>query len=68
MNEVDKLRVLIPHWMEHNQEHAQEFRDWAPKVSEIEQDILAAAAAIVQANDHLQSALDKLGGPSDVQG
>ena len=25
MNETDKLRVLIPHWIEHNEEHAREF-------------------------------------------
>ena len=29
MNEVEKLRVLIPHWIEHNEEHANEFRRWA---------------------------------------
>lgn len=25
MNEHEKLRVLIHHWIEHNEEHAQEF-------------------------------------------
>ena len=32
MNEIEKLRVLIPHWVEHNNEHAQEFRDWAEHI------------------------------------
>ena len=27
----DKLRILLPHWIEHNAEHAAEFRQWAGK-------------------------------------
>ena len=26
MNELQKLRVLISHWIDHNEEHADEFR------------------------------------------
>lgn len=62
MNETDKLRVLIPHWVEHNNEHAQEFRDWAAQAGETGQDILDAAEAMNRVNMHLQSALEKLGG------
>jgi hypothetical protein len=29
MNDVERLRVLIPHWIEHYEEHADEFRHWA---------------------------------------
>jgi len=32
MNDPDKLRVLLPHWIEHTDEHAGEFRGWARKV------------------------------------
>ena len=62
MNEKDKLRILIPHWIAHNREHANEFRDWATQAAETSADILAAADAIVLANDSLLSALEKLGG------
>ena len=31
MNEQEKLRVLIPHWIEHNKEHAASFEGWAAK-------------------------------------
>ncbi len=63
MNETDKLRVLIPHWVEHNNEHAQEFLDWAAaQAREIAQDILDAAEAMNRANTHLLSALEKIGG------
>ena len=60
--EVKKLQVLIPHWIEHNNEHAAEFRRWADQAGDAAPDILAAAAAIVQANESLAAALEKLGG------
>lgn len=68
MNEQEKLRVLIPHWIEHNQEHADEFVKWASSAGNAEQDLLEAAHRIVEANKVLSSALEKLGGaiPYDV--
>lgn len=62
MNEAEKLRVLIPHWIEHNQEHAEEFRGWAGQAGPVSPELLAAAEAIVQANQSLSAALEKLGG------
>jgi hypothetical protein len=62
MNEFKKLRVLIPHWIEHNEEHAREFRKWSKKTGEISGSILAAADSISEANAHLEAALEKLGG------
>ena len=62
MNETDKLRVLIPHWIEHNEEHASEFRSWAERAGDASQDILAAADATAHINESLMSALEKLGG------
>jgi hypothetical protein len=63
MQESDKLRVLLPHWIEHNQEHAAEFQVWAAKAGEASPEILAAAEMLVKANFSLEAALDKLGGP-----
>jgi hypothetical protein len=31
MTDQSKLRALLPHWIEHNAEHAAEFRNWAEK-------------------------------------
>lgn len=62
MNEKEKLRVLIPHWIEHNNEHAEEFRHWADQASPAAPDLLAAAQAIARANKSLADALEKLGG------
>jgi hypothetical protein len=29
MDSIEKLRRLIPHWQEHNREHAESYRRWA---------------------------------------
>lgn len=63
MKEHEKLRILIPHWIEHNEEHANEFRRWAQKSGDISGSILAAADSISQTNEYLEAALEKLGGP-----
>lgn len=65
MNDQEKLRVLIPHWIEHNDEHAAQFRRWSSKAGEAAQDIQAAAEAVILANEALRTALAKLGGPSE---
>lgn len=33
MNESEKLKLLLNHWMEHNNEHAAIYKDWAEKAS-----------------------------------
>jgi hypothetical protein len=62
MNETEKLRVLIPHWIEHNEEHAEEIRQWAERAGKAAPDLMAAAEAMQQVNQHLGVALEKLGG------
>ncbi|MCD6425011.1 MAG: hypothetical protein J7L35_05855 [Anaerolineales bacterium] len=63
MEEKDKLRILIPHWIAHNNDHAQEFRDWAVLTELVSEEITAAADTVVLANKSLSTALEKLGGP-----
>lgn len=62
-NEQDKLRLLLAHWIEHNAEHAAEFRRWAGVAGQAQGDLEAAAAKIEAANAALATALAKLGGP-----
>jgi predicted RNA-binding protein len=61
-DERDKIRVLIPHWMEHNAEHAEEFRYWASHAGEARPGLLAAAEAMDSVNAALAGALEKVGG------
>lgn len=62
MNELEKLRILIPHWIEHNEEHADEYRRWAENVKEVSTDLLTAVEALERVNRTLGVALDKMGG------
>jgi hypothetical protein len=68
MKDVDKLRVLLPHWIEHNDEHSAEFREWAQRAGEAQQHLLKAAQLLEDATASLQSAMEKLGGPLSLEG
>ena len=63
MKDIEKLRVLLPHWIEHNSEHASEFREWARRAGAAEAHIEAAAELMEEANARLAEALEAVGGP-----
>ena len=63
MKEIEKLRVLLPHWVEHNGEHAGEFRKWAERAGTARDALLAASDLVEEANARLEEALEQLGGP-----
>lgn len=67
METEKKLRMLIPHWIEHNREHGSEFRRWAEEHTTAAEDLIAAAEAIDLANLKLAAGLEKLGGGLDYQ-
>ena len=67
MDETQKLRVLLPHWIEHNGEHAAEFRDYANRTGKARERLLTAARLLEDANSHLGEALAELGGPLEHQ-
>jgi hypothetical protein len=62
MQATQKLRVLIPHWVEHNQEHAQEFLRYLDSAGNARPDLEKAAELMNQVNQALLAALEKLGG------
>ena len=66
MDDIEKLRILIPHWIEHNTEHAAEFERWAAHELAGHEHISDAARFVEAANQALGLALEKLGGPSDA--
>jgi len=63
MDETTKLRMLLPHWIEHNGEHAEEFQEYAARSAEVRDQLMAAARSLEEANARLGEALEKLGGP-----
>ena len=71
MKEIDKLRALLPHWIEHNGEHARSFEEWAERVratgeGELAAQIAAAAEKMVAANRDLERALEQVGTPGEA--
>jgi len=66
MDTAEKLHHLLDHWIEHNDQHAQTWKEWAEKASS---DGLGAAAgllveavrAVGAANDALRRAAETLG-------
>ena len=73
MNELEKLQVLLPHWIEHNRGHAEECGKWADLAgqekgaTEVESNLKAALAAMDVVSKHLEKALEAAGG-SEAQG
>jgi hypothetical protein len=63
----DKLTTLLTYWLEHNQEHGAEFREWADKVAVEQKDVAAqlrrAADKMAEADECLKKACDLLAHP-----
>ena len=63
--DVAKLHVLVPHWIEHNKDHATGFRDWATRartahLESVANKIEAAAVQMEACNQILFTALEEL--------
>jgi hypothetical protein len=65
--DLDKLRILLSHWVEHNREHAREFLEWAQRIEpvaeeEIVSHLRSGGQAMDKVNESLVAALKHLGG------
>jgi hypothetical protein len=70
MNDLDKLRVMLPHWIDHNSGHGREYAEWAHHMDSSGQNDIAALLrraekSLQEADTALQNALLKAGGPPD---
>ena len=68
--EEEKLRLkkLIEHWAEHNDEHSTRFKESAKKASEmvlpgVAEELKGAAEAGRKVSEHLRSAIEKMRHP-----
>ena len=68
---IEKLRILLPHWIEHNHSHEAEFKKWADLVRN-EKGMTGVAALLDKAitsmeetDKILTEALSKIGGPPE---
>ncbi len=66
MNDLAKIQMLLPHWIEHQLEHADELRIWAERIrlagrADVADRLLAAAGLLQQAGDQLSGLLKQMG-------
>ena len=66
MDNVEKLRVMLQHWIDHNKGHGGEFAQWAEKLTndspEVAQLLHDAVQSLQKAQSYLEEALEKAGG------
>lgn len=68
MDNVEKLRVMLQHWIDHNQGHVEEFEKWRKTMADEGQMVLAdhiteAVRSMASVNAQLGKALHAAGGP-----
>jgi hypothetical protein len=61
MNDTaSKLNSLLSYWLEHNQEHGAEFREWADKMAaerkDVAEQLRLAADKMAEADEYLKKA------------
>jgi len=67
-SDLEKLQVLLTHWLQHNESHGSEYLKWA----EVAREGLATTAECIEqavdllkkADESLGKALESVGGPS----
>ena len=47
MDDLEKLKRLLPHWMKHNDEHVKTYKDWADKMSSLGKEELAEVLEVI---------------------
>jgi hypothetical protein len=65
MDDREKLPIIIRHWIGHNEEHIEEYRQWAERADAlgfagVKARITEAVQEIMQSNNLLQEALKEL--------
>lgn len=68
-SEIEKLQVLISHWLQHNESHGKEYATWAEIARQAghattAENIEQAVDLLAKADKALEKALDSVGGPS----
>ncbi len=66
MDTLEKIRVMLPHWIEHNQGHGKEFSQWENKLAQDNPEIARllhdAVHSLQEVQGALEEALEKAGG------
>jgi len=63
--DVEKLKLLLPHWIEHTEEHTNDYKKWLERLKgDVSEDIAKNFEKAIQlteeSNKYLKSTLDKM--------
>ncbi|GAB6191842.1 hypothetical protein [Desulfocastanea catecholica] len=69
MDNVEKLRVMLQHWIDHNKGHVEEFEKWRKLMADegqvsLAENITEAVKTMATLNAQLGKALHEIGGPN----
>lgn len=67
--DIEKLQILLTHWLQHNEGHGAEYQKWAEVARHDGHEATAeyieqAVELLKKADDSLKKALESAGGPS----
>jgi hypothetical protein len=68
-SDLEKLQVLLAHWLQHNESHGTEYLKWAEVARKAGHETTAAfieeaVVLLKKADESLEKALESVGGPS----
>ena len=63
--EKSRLKIILAHWVEHNEDHSREFKEWAEKArqmgeSEVADEILQAVGSMDKVTEIFNGTLKRL--------
>jgi hypothetical protein len=59
MDVLEKLRIMLPHWIEHNRSHQQEFASWVEQLAKTDGALAYQLSKAVSSLEHTQEALQQ---------
>ena len=60
MNEIEKLRIILPHWIEHNKNHEEEFNKWLALMSEANTEVASLLEKAVLSLQNIDTVLSQI--------
>ena len=63
--DIEKIKLLLPHWIKHNEEHTDEYKRWLERIrKDVSEDIVKNLEKAIQlmeeSNKYLKSTLDEM--------
>lgn len=60
MDDIEKLKRLLHHWVEHNQEHSRTYREWAERVKGLKPEVSLLLEDIARETERIEEIFKKI--------